>query len=247
MPRIGTRKLYFLLGHALEQHRISIGRDKLFDLLDAHGLLVRRRKRKRINTTDSRHPFRRYPNIIRELVVNRPNYLWVSDITYISLKESFCYLSLVTDAYSRKIIGYCLHPSLKKEGPVHALRMALDGIGNKATDMLIHHSDRGLQYCCGEYTALLEEAAILISMTEKGDPYENAIAERVNGILKSEFGLDKDFDNYEQANAVIESSIAIYNQTRPHLSCDYLTPEQAHQRHGLLPSRWKRKRRLDMV
>jgi transposase InsO family protein len=247
MPRIGTRKLYYLLGQTLEQHDISIGRDKLFDLLAEHGLLVRRRKRKRVSTTDSRHRFRRYPNIIRDLVVDHPNYLWVSDITYISLKEGFCYLSLVTDAYSRKIVGYCLYPSLKKEGPVHALRMALDSIGGKAAAMLIHHSDRGLQYCCGEYTTLLEEASVLISMTEKGDPYENAIAERVNGILKCEFGLDKDFDSYEQAREVVATKIDTYNQARPHLSCDNLTPDEAHKRTGLLTSRWKRKRRLAMV
>ncbi len=243
MPRIGTRKLHYMLSATLQKHDISIGRDKLFDLLEDYGLLIRRRKRKQISTTDSNHPFRKYPNLIRELELLRPNQLWVSDITYISLADCFCYLSLVTDAYSRKIIGYCLHPTLKKEGPLHALRMAQGGLPAKKQEALIHHSDRGLQYCCGDYITLLESSNISISMTEKGDPYENAIAERVNGILKEEFGLDKGFDSFEQANRAVENAINIYNRQRPHASCNYLTPEQAHQQQGLLPSKWKPKKK----
>ena len=241
MPRIGTRKLHYMLTDTLQKHDISIGRDKLFDLLEDYGLLIRRRKRKRINTTDSNHPFRKYPNLIRELEVLRPNHLWVSDITYISLADRFCYLSLVTDAYSRMIVGYCLYPTLKKEGPLEALNMALSKLDKGQPANLIHHSDRGLQYCCSDYITLLENNAMVISMTEKGDPYENAIAERVNGILKDEFGLDRDFDNFEQALAVTISSIAIYNGQRPHMSCNNLTPRQAHQQQGLLTSKWKRR------
>jgi transposase InsO family protein len=241
MPRIGTRKLHYMLTETLQKHSISIGRNKLFDLLAEYGLLVRRRKRRQVNTTDSNHPFRKYPNLVKELQVLRPNHLWVSDITYISMKEGFCYLSLVTDAYSRKIIGYCLYPTLKKEGSLSALRMALSNIEDKPLATLIHHSDRGLQYCCSEYTTLLGSKDITISMTEKGDPYENAIAERINGILKSEFGLDKDFDNFEQARNTVENVINIYNQFRPHASCNYLTPEQAHQKEGLLKPKWKRR------
>jgi putative transposase len=247
MPRIGTRKLHYMLTETLQKHKISIGRDKLFDLLEEYGLLVRRRKRKRINTTDSNHPFRKYPNLIRELQVLRPNHLWVSDITYISLADCFCYLSLVTDAYSRKIVGYCLYPSLKKEGPLHALQMALNSLPSKPQDALIHHSDRGLQYCCGDYIMLLDDNAMTISMTEKGDPYENAIAERVNGILKNEFALDQDFENIEQAKAAVESAISIYNQQRPHLSCNRLTPEQAHQLQGPLQKRWGKKEKAETV
>jgi len=241
MPRIGTRKLYHMLTETLLKHDIKIGRDKLFDLLNEYGLLVRRRKRRRINTTDSNHPFHKYPNLIRELQVERPNHLWVSDITYISLTKEFCYLSLVTDAYSRKIIGYCLHPTLKKEGPLQAMEMALQTIPGKLQDPLVHHSDRGLQYCCFDYTTLLENKSIAISMTEKGDPYENAIAERINGILKEEFALHNDFDNYEKAKQAVESAVQVYNTLRPHASCNYLTPEQAHQQQGFLKPKWKRR------
>lgn len=241
MPRIGTRKLHYMLTDTLQKHQISIGRDKLFDLLSEYGLLVRRRKRKRTNTTDSNHPFRKYPNLVKGLQVTRPNHLWVSDITYISLTDGFCYLSLVTDAYSRKIIGYGLLRTLKKEGPLYAMRMALDSLPGKLQATLIHHSDRGLQYCCSEYISLLESKNISISMTEKGDPYENAIAERVNGILKSEFALDRDFDSFEQASDAVDNAINIYNQLRPHASCDYLTPQDAHQKEGLLKTKWKRR------
>jgi putative transposase len=245
MPLTGGRKLHFLLTDVFEKHEISIGRDKLFDLLDEYGLLVRRRKRRRISTTDSNHPFRKYPNLVRELEVDGPNQLWVSDITYISLKDRFCYLSLITDAYSRKIIGYCLHPTLRKEGPLAALRMALDGIEEAPQARPIHHSDRGLQYCCAEYIAVLESKGMGISMTEKGDPYENAIAERVNGILKTEFMMDKDFASFEQALSAAKSAIDIYNSQRPHASCGYLTPEQAHLRQGPMKAKWKPKKKTD--
>jgi putative transposase len=241
MPRIGGRKLHYMLTETLQKHSISIGRDKLFDLLEEYGLLVRRRKRRKAITTDSNHPFHKYPNMVRELEVLRANHLWVSDITYISLREKFCYLSLVTDAYSRKIVGYCLHPTLKRDGPLRALSMALAGLPGKLQASLIHHSDRGLQYCCNDYISMLEAKGLSISMTEKGDPYENAIAERVNGILKQEFGLDQTFGNYEQALIATVSAVSIYNQQRPHASCNYLTPEEAHQQQGLLKTKWKRR------
>jgi transposase InsO family protein len=236
-----------MLTEILQKHQISIGRDNLFDLLAAYSLLVRRRKRKRVNTTDSNHPFRKYPNQIRDLQVIRPNHLWVSDITYISLADCFCYLSLVTDAYSRKIVGYCLYPNLRREGPLQALGMALAGLPVKPEAVLIHHSDRGLQYCCTDYIALLESNMMTISMTEKGDPYENAIAERINGILKEEFALDRDFDNFEQAKITAEKAINTYNQIRPHASCNYLTPDQAHLGQGILPSKWKPKKQKEVA
>lgn len=240
MPRLGTRKLHFLLIPMLADHRLTIGRDKLFDLLADYGLLIRRRKRRKILTTNSDHPFRKYPNLIRELEVSRAGYIWVSDITYIRLKDGYCYLSLITDAYSRRIMGYCLWPSLKKEGPLSALDMALAQI-SKPRD-LIHHSDRGLQYCCASYISKLNMANIAISMTEKGDPYENALAERVNGILKSEFGLDRKFDTFQQAQAAVTQAIDVYNNLRPHASVDYLTPGQAHMHEGVIAARWKPKK-----
>jgi len=247
MPRIGTRKLYHMLTETLQKHSISIGRDKLFDLLEEYGLLIRRRKRRRVSTTDSNHPFRKYPNLIREVQVLRPNHLWVSDITYIHLSDGFCYLSLVTDAYSRKIVGYCLYPTLKREGPLQALDMALSSRNNKSEDTLIHHSDRGLQYCCRDYISVLEGSNILISMTEKGDPYENAIAERVNGILKAEFNLDSDFECMELASGAVDNAVAIYNQLRPHASCDYQTPELTHQQQGPIQMRWKKREKETVI
>jgi len=246
MPRIGTRKLQYLLAGKLEPHGIEIGRDKLFDLLEEHDLLVRRRKRRKAITTDSDHPYRRYPNLIKELQVLRPDELWVSDITYVRLRESFCYLSLVTDAYSRRIVGYCLYPTLQKEGPVTALQEAIKGRGTNVQP-LMHHSDRGRQYCCDAYIAVLNENNIMISMTEKGDPYENALAERVNGILKGEFLLDHGFDSYAEALVVVNDAIAIYNGQRPHASCNYLTPDKAHEQAGPLPMRWKKKEKKEQV
>lgn len=243
MPRIGTRKLCFLLAGPLSSHKISIGRDGLFDLLSNHGLLVRRRKRRKIYTTDSNHRFKKHPNLIRELDVVAPGQLWVSDITYIRQHHGFSYLSLITDAYSRKIVGYCLYPTLQKEGPIQALRMALNSREYRSA-LLIHHSDRGIQYCSDTYTGLLQEEHISISMTEKGDPYENAIAERVNGILKSEFRLDRCFESYQSALAEVARIINIYNQHRPHSSCNYMTPSQAHKHQGKIPLRWHRKAKV---
>lgn len=242
MPRIGTRKLHYLLAETLVEHEIEIGRDKLFDLLSDYGMLVRHRKRRKVYTTDSNHPFRKYPNLIRELVVLEPNQLWVSDITYISLLSGFAYLSLITDAYSRKIVGYCLYPTLEKEGPLYALKMALSQWNIHTA--LMHHSDRGLQYCCAEYTGLLNAHGIAISMTEMGDPYENAIAERVNGILKHELELKRIFKSFQEAENAICRAVQIYNTQRPHSSCNYLTPMEAHQKEGVLQKRWKHQKIL---
>lgn len=243
MPRIGARKLQYLLAPILEGHNISIGRDKLFDIMSGNGLLVRRRKRRKVVTTNSNHPFKRYPNLIKGMAVTGSGQVWVSDITYIRLKDGYCYLSLVTDAYSRRIVGYCLWPSLKKEGPMSAIEMAISG-SDKTKD-LIHHSDRGLQYCSSDYIERLNKAHIVISMTEKGDPYENAIAERINGILKTEFNLGGRFDHFRQAAAAVTYAINVYNNLRPHASINYLTPQQAHDKNGQIPSRWKsRKQRI---
>jgi putative transposase len=240
LPRTGTRKLYFLLAPVLELHGISIGRDSLFDLLSDYGLLVRKRKRRKVFTTDSNHPFRKYPNLIKDLDIPRPQRLWVSDITYIRQSPGFCYLSLVTDAYSRKIVGHCLYPTLEKHGPLAALDTALLS-RSSSEGGLIHHSDRGLQYCCNDYTSLLTQNNVLISMTEKGDPYENAIAERVNGVLKAEFELDRSFKSFDEAATACSRAIRLYNEVRPHGSCNYLTPAQAHLVQGTLTPRWKKK------
>jgi transposase InsO family protein len=241
LPRIGTPKLHFMLTENFRKHNIKMGRAALNDLLSAHGMLVRNKKRKP-KTTDSNHWYRRYSNLILGWQITEPNQVWVSDITYITIKDRFAYLSLITDAYSRKILGYCLCQTLESIGPIMALKMALQTL-HKNEMRPIHHSDRGVQYCCYDYTTLLNDRGLSISMTQKGDPYENAIAERVNGILKSEFNVGVVFGNIEQATSVVDQSIVSYNQLRPHASCNYLTPEQAHLVKGELKRRWKNYRR----
>ena len=238
-PKIGSRKLYHLIAPQLELHGIKLGRDKLFQILQKYGLLVRYRKRKAI-TTNSNHPFYKYNNLIQNLVLRAKNQLWVSDITYIALKAGFCYLSLITDAFSRKIVGYCLWPTLAAQGCINALNMALEGITlQRILKQLIHHSDRGIQYCCADYVLRLKAHDIQISMSYNGDPYQNAIAERVNGILKMEFGLNKAFDNIEKAVEAVSSAVDLYNSKRPHNSLNYLTPNQAHHLTGIIKRNWK--------
>lgn len=236
LPRVGTLKLHQMLSPQLARHKISIGRDYLFGLMREHYLDIRRRKR-RVVTTDSRHWMRRYANLAKAINVIRPEQLWVSDITYIRMNNGWGYLSLITDAYSRKIMGYCFRKDLSAQGCLDAMRMA---IGSRIYhDALTHHSDRGSQYCCQEYIALLMDNGIAVSMTENGDPYENALAERMNGILKSEFELYSSQSSFADTSAKISESVSAYNQIRPHSSCDYLTPEQAHLKQGTLKKRWK--------
>jgi putative transposase len=237
LPRVGTRKLHYMINQRLSEHKLDAGRDYLFDLLERYKLLIRNRRRKAI-TTNSRHWMRKYSNLILELEIMRPDQLWVSDITYIRMINGFAYLSLITDAYSHKIVGYNLRRDLTAEGCLIALEMAFVN-RSLPTQPLIHHSDRGSQYCCKEYVDILNSNKTAISMTNKGDPYENAIAERLNGIIKSEFGLYSSQLGFEETNSQVEKSIHAYNNIRPHSSCDYLTPEQAHQRSGLLKKRWK--------
>lgn len=238
LPGIGTRKLQYLLNQRLTAHRIKVGRDYLFDLLSHHKLLIRTRRRRAI-TTDSRHWMRKYANLIRELDVSCPEQLWVSDITYLRMTHDFAYLSLITDAYSHKIVGFCLRKDLSSQGCVSALQMALENRSYKHRP-LMHHSDRGSQYCSKEYVALLMDHKITISMTENGDPYENAVAERVNGILKTEFKLYTTMFGLEETQHLVTRSIHNYNTLRPHASCNYLTPDQAHLTHGKLEKRWKK-------
>jgi transposase InsO family protein len=223
----------------LKQHQIKIGRDKLFEILQRYGMLIRYRKRKAI-TTNSNHPFYKWDNLIQNLRLTASNQLWVSDITYIQLRGCFAYLSLITDAFSRKITGYALWPTLAAEGPINALEMALDQLPVKRSEMnLIHHSDRGVQYCCTDYVQRLQTSGIRISMSYNGDPYQNAIAERINGILKMEYGLSKTFDSIEKAREAVISGVETYNNKRPHDSLSYLTPNQAHHLTGIIKRNWK--------
>jgi transposase InsO family protein len=234
--RLGGRKLLYKLERFIQEHHISIGRDAFFNLLSERKLLVRKRKRRKPITTFSDHWMRKYPNLIEGFYPTAPNQLWVSDITYIVLVNCFAYLSLITDAYSRKIVGFCLSIDLSAEGCVKALNMALNN--NPVLGKLIHHSDRGSQYCCSDYVKILNDSYIKISMTQNGDPKENAIAERVNGVLKDEL-LDKVYLDYKQAIVSVSIAISTYNHQRPHGSIDYLTPYEAHFRSGELKRRWK--------
>ncbi len=236
LKRLGTRKLLFKMEGFMREHHIEIGRDAMFDLLATHKLLIRKRKRRVPVTTFSDHWMRKYPNLIVDFIPTAPNQLWVSDITYITLKDDFAYLSLITDAYSRKIVGFYLSETLSADGCIKALQMALKN--NPQLGRLIHHSDRGSQYCCADYVAILDKHFVKISMTQSGDPLENAIAERVNGILKDEL-LEKIYINYQEAKQAIAAAISIYNYQRPHSSIDMLTPIEAHLREGELKRRWK--------
>jgi transposase InsO family protein len=235
LPRSGVPQLLQLLKEPFKEHGIKLGRDGLNELLGRHGYLLRYRRRK-VYTTNSNHAYKKHPNLIRGLEVRKANTLWVSDITYLRLKRGFAYLSLITDAYSRKIVGWHLQQTLHAIGPIQALCKALKQ--RKTITELIHHSDRGIQYCCAEYVKVLKENEIIISMTENGDPYENAIAERVNGILKMELLLDSTFKTFNDAQEAVNWAIDKYNHVRPHSSCDYLTPELAHEREGVLAKHW---------
>lgn len=235
LPRSGTRKMYEILKVMMESHGVSIGRDRLFVVLRESQMLVRRRKRHFI-TTNSKHQFYKYPNRAKGLKLERPEQLWVSDITYIKCQRSHLFLSLVTDAYSRKIMGYHVADHLKTSGPAEALKMALKN--RKYPDrQLMHHSDRGIQYCSSEYTSILLGHGIEISMTESYDPYENAKAERVNGTIKNEFELDKPFYSITNARREVGKTVEIYNKLRPHLSCGMRTPEQVHEKPKLYPGK----------
>jgi transposase InsO family protein len=236
--QMGTDKLHLKLEEDFKDHHIKMGRDKLHLLLSQHDMLVRQRKYKP-RTTDSNHPYKRYSNLVRDIILTTACRLWASDITYIRTKMGFVYLSLITDCYSHKIVGWCLWPSLESKGSLNALEMAL--ASNPDHTNLIHHSDRGIQYCCNDYIKALNNNKIAISMTENGDPYENALAERVNGILKMEYELNNTFSDFFEAHEQVKKAVEVYNNSRPHRSCNMLTPAQAHQQTGFLKKHWKKR------
>jgi putative transposase len=237
LPGLGGHKLYKCLYTPFRNNGINMGRDKLYNVLRKHKMLIDRKKRPAPGTTNSNHAYLKYPNLIKNFAPTRSNELWVSDITYISVGYDFNYLSLITDAYSRKIMGYCLHPHLSAQGAINALKMALQV--RPAPDTLKHHSDRGVQYCSFEYTLRLKKAGIKISITENGEAYENPIAERINGILKTEFKLKRVFASRSDALIEVTKSIESYNHLRPHMSCNYLTSAAAHTAELPLVKRWK--------
>jgi len=246
-PRTGSDKIHILLSDFKQWHGIKMGRDALLELMREEHLLIRP-KRRRARTTFSFHRFRRYPNRINGFTPKEPNRLWVSDITYLPVNGSFAYLSLITDAYSRKIVGYNLGKNLEAAGCEQALKMAIRDNPVRC-EQILHHSDRGIQYCSNGYIKLLGKSHIGISMTESGDPLENALAERVNGILKGELLAEK-YEHYDQAQSAVAKAIDLYNNKRLHSSIAMLTPQQAHGKTGELKRCWKNyypKKRLEEV
>jgi len=240
MPRIGTRKLYYLLQFQLKE--IGVGRDKLFAILKANHMLIKPKKNYR-KTTNSYHRFHKHKNLIAESTPQRPEQIWVSDITYLGNRGNHRYLALVTDAYSKKIVGYNLSTSLSADGAVKALEMGLKQRRYKDKE-LIHHSDRGLQYCCDDYQKVLIKKKIKCSMTESYDPYANAVAERVNGIIKQEFNLEEYNVKLPIMKELVKDSIKVYNTKRPHLSCQMKTPEQMHMQSSIKIKTYKKSNRL---
>jgi len=234
-PRCGTRKLLIMLQPFFDQHNISMGRDNFFDLLSKNKLLVRKTKRS-IHTTNSKHHFRRYPNLVKDFTPLKAHELWVSDITYIPLKNRFAYLFLITDAYSRKIVGFHVSDDMKVNSAVVALKKAL--AQKPVETIVIHHSDRGIQYCSNEYVNLLQQHHAMISMTQNGDPYENAIAERVNGILKTEL-ISSTYDDIDKSALSIARAVIIYNYKRRHSSLNWQVPAEVHTQKGPQIKRWK--------
>jgi len=226
-PRLGTRKLFDMLQPFFKVHQIKMGRDSLFNLLYDCRLLVRKRRRK-ISTTNSYHRFRKYPNLIREFTPTAINQLWVSDITYWKIGENYVYISFITDVYSHKIVGYYVAQTLETIGPIQALKMALSTLSENPK-YLSHHSDRGIQYCSNSYVKLLQDYNLKISMTENGDPLENAIAERINGIIKDEYLHNYQVNSINEAKELLKAVVDLYNNERPHMSISNLTPNQVHE------------------
>lgn len=237
MPRIGVRKLYYMLLEKLQA--LHIGRDKFFAILRANHLLIQARRSYHV-TTNSHHRFRKHQNLVLAMTINRPEQVWVSDITYIGKREKPCYLSLVTDAYSKKIMGYYVADNLNTESSLLALKMAIKSRKDK-TFPLIHHSDRGLQYCADDYQNALSKNSIVCSMTQNSDPYENAVAERINGILKQEFMIDSYHQDLPIMKEIVKEAIESYNNERPHYSNYMLTPVQMHKQNQIQMRTYKTK------
>jgi putative transposase len=234
-PRCGTRKLVVMLQPFFKKQNIHIGRDAFFSLLAKNKLLIRKRKRS-THTTNSKHFFYRYPNLVAHFTPLHAHELWVADITYIPMKERFAYLYLITDAYSRKIVGFHVSDDMRVTSAIVALQKAMDQ--KPADAIVIHHSDRGLQYCSNDYVALLKSHHARISMTQNGDPYENAMAERVNGILKTEL-ISHSYPDLKAAMQHIARCITVYNYKRVHSSLNWQIPEKVHAQQGPQIKKWK--------
>jgi len=224
--RLGTRKLQAILRKPLEKAGVRMGRDRMFEELRKRGLLVEKPPPEYAHTTNSRHGLAVFPNRIRDLEVKAPNKVWVADLTYLRTKESFVYLALLTDKYSRKIVGYHCADTLEASGCIGALEMALKELPGGAKP--IHHSDRGCQYCSEQYLEKLETGDLTVSMTEKNHTAENALAERMNGILKMEYGLGSEFQTKGEARRAVEQAVYLYNHCRPHTALKLNFPAMVH-------------------
>lgn len=235
---IGVRKLYVMLQPFLLDHQIKLGRDALFSLMADNHLLVRRRRKPTI-TTYSRHWMKKYPNLIANLEIIHTNQVWVSDITYLRTEKGFVYISLITDAYSRRIMGYHVADNLETVHTVKALQMALLGVPRKSLAGLIHHSDKGAQYCSQSYVNLLQDYEIQVSMTNNGDPLENAIAERINGIIKNEYLEQFQISDREHAEELLQNAVNLYNTERPHMSTSMLPPQTVYAKNLRVTREWK--------
>ena len=225
-PRLGTRKLLVVLAPVLAAAGVAVGRDRFFKVLRQGGLLLAPLPREYPQTTDSYHCLPVFTNLVKGLVLTRPNEAWVSDLTYLRTEEGFLYLALITDKFSRKIVGYHCGDTLEAVGCVQALRMAL--LDLPAWARPIHHSDQGCQYCCHEYVDALKARGLTISMTVVNHCAENALAERMNGILKSEYGLGRKIKTKAQARKLVDQGVVLYNNRRPHLALQYQTPAKVH-------------------
>lgn len=228
-PRLASDKIFRLIAEELKQHNIKLGRDKLYNLFRDNDMLLKPTRRKTTRTTDSRHGYKRYINLLKDKQIHTPNQVWVCDITYLSIGNSWMYLCLIMDAYSRKIVGWCLHDTLEMVGCMQALKMALRSLpAGFDHRQLIHHSDHGVQYCCHAYRNILKKKDIQISMAAKGDCYENAQAERLNGILKQEYGLGEWIATKAQAKVIVRQSVKLYNTRRPHRALALNIPNEVH-------------------
>jgi putative transposase len=230
MPKCGGRKLYKYIKEDLQKNNIKMGRDALFNLLRSHGLLVKRTKRFHI-TTDSKHFYYKSPNLIKDLEITNAEQVLVTDITYIKVDGGHAYLALVTDAYSKKIMGWKLDDNMRVSLVKEALQMAHKNLIHNHKNV-IHHSDRGIQYCCPDYANFAKKKGFILSTTQQYDPYENAIAERINGILKYEFGLINRIKNVQIASKMVEQAVETYNNMRIHWSLDLRTPQSVHLKYN---------------
>lgn len=238
-PRLGGVKLFHMIRSSVGEGTVFPGRDAFLGILRQHGLILKLRHRGRIYTTDSSHGYRKYPNLIKGLAVYAPNRVWVSDITYIEMREGVCYLSLVTDLYSRKILGWSVGPTLETTYCLQALDKALGTLGDEIPQGLIHHSDRGSQYCSHAYVGKLKSKGIAISMSQGGNPLENAVVERVNGILKMEWLNHQPPKDIDECRETVERIVGFYNGERPHMSLGYKTPNQVHSGQGRQERCWR--------